>query len=485
MAKSKCTPRRCSANKRRATKRTAKHSNTKSSLARIIKRARIPPWAQYFLPGPDWEAQYRALMHRTDDVWRRFCRSCRDAWRARTAAKAARPPQPTPKRARELRAGGLAAFVARKQNRPRADTGFTAAYRRKHPEVLTLDSKGQRRAVERARSKTTRRTARVRTSHVTSVASAALNVPLLESWLALDLDPAPALTKKLLKMLRKEKCAWKYWRSGGGMGRLWAEPWPSLASVNTKARAVVCHERAVGDLDMSACHHRIALAKARRYGVSEVGPLERYVANPKAMRDDVESRTQCGKGAAKLVYVILLNGGSVATWTNVCRETEGAVPDIPADLYAELLAFRDCCLKIRDVVLARERSSFPKALRRASPSRRWSFAMSAVEDRALRAIWRAVEKLGASVIMLVYDGLMLLLNGAASQDELAAAATKAATAASGCEMPTRFKPMKLPPAMREIIRLRQQIADRDATIAEREATITELRRELAAARRGV
>ena len=66
--------------------------------------------------------------------------------------------------------------------------------------------------------------------------------------------------------------------------------------------------------------------------------------------------------------------------------------------------------------------------------------------------------------MLVYDGLMLLPESV-DLDDLAAAATEAASKACGCHMPTRFKEMKLPVAMEVILKQQEMIRERDNEIA--------------------
>ncbi len=80
------------------------------------------------------------------------------------------------------------------------------------------------------------------------------------------------------------------------------------------------------------------------------------------------------------------------------------------------------------------------------------------EDQALRAIWRVVSALDARVVMLVYDGLMLLSGPRTRRATLERAATKAASEQLGCVMPVVIKPMKLPVAMKVVTDLRSELA---------------------------
>lgn len=206
------------------------------------------------------------------------------------------------------------------------------------------------------------------------------------------------------------------------------------------------------DLDMSACHHRIAYMKGLLYGVEDLEPLAKYVKDPKAWRKRIKDETECTIKDAKAVGMILLNTGGLQCWMEAAEST----PIVSDELHIELEKFRDCATRIRDVALVREQHIFPPALRKANPRRRWSFSMAAVEDKALRAIWKEVEALGAKVIMPVYDGLMLLPREA-NKVELAAAATEAATKACGCPMPTRFKPMEIEGCLKVILRYEERI----------------------------
>ncbi len=454
---------------------TTKRTSKPKAKRKVKTRNRVPAWAPYFIGGPDWRREYLSNKPRTDRAWKRFSRYAGECHLLRLAAK--KDGASTPKRAREVRDAGYAvdAQPARKRGRPQArGSGFAAEYRRAHPEITSLSSKAQTRVINLARAKRHERTKyHVYSCLVTSISAASLNVPLLRRWCDLDLDRTPHITRDLLAKLESHPHAlsWRYYRSGGGMGRLWADPWSSLASMTRDARAVLCFGTDVLDLDMSCCHHRIALMLGERYKVSDLQPLREYVADPKAWRDDIEKQTRCSSIDAKILGVILLNLGGLSVWVNTAERK----PRIPDALRAKLHDFQSCCKRIKEAVLPKWSRRFPECLRRARPARRWSFALCSIEDRALRAIHASVEALGAEVVMLVYDGLMLLSHGA-DLDELAAAATKAATCAAGCAMPTRFKGMKLPSVMQLVLKLERESA---TEIAERDTVIAQQKREIA------
>jgi hypothetical protein len=447
---------------------------TSTRKRKKTQKNRVPAWAEYFYDGPDYRDEY--LAHKQLDLpqWSRYKRAAKDGYRKRKAAIDAGGS--TPAKVRALKRNSLEAFVQRANRRPLSndDNAFAAQIRARNPEIALLTPKSQQRAIKREHAKKRRKLNHIETHHTTHVTASELNVPLLRSWFDLKLDRTPRITQHLLDLLEggadaDARLEWCYWRSEG-MGRLFAEPWESLASMNRDARAVLCFERNVLDLDMSCCHHRIALEKGIRYGVEDLEPLRRYVADPKKWRTEIEREACVGAGDAKMLGVVLLNLGGLGVW---CQASE-FVPQLSTELRTRLEAFRACCLRIRDATLLHEQDTFPASLQNACRRRRWSFSLCATEDRALCAIWQAVHALGARVVMLVYDGLMLI-PGPASRDALADAATLAATQACGIQMPTRFKEMKLPEAMNVILRKDREIAKLSKQYAGSKRTVTHLR----------
>lgn len=463
-------------------RRKQKRGRTVSEAKASAKpRERLPAWAEYCF-GPGWRQQFLSAKDIDNPSWKKYKRAAGDAFRERK--KATSTGADTPQRIRRrFKATGFAGFVAQPTHRPKDTkmTAFATRYRTKHPELSKMKPRAQWRVIRHAHMTELRRKTRAYTSHFTTVTAASLNVKLLRVWYDKKVDSTPRITRTVLEKLEKGiALSWRYWRTHG-MGRLFADPWESIASMNRKARAVLCFGTYILDLDMSNCHPRIALMKGIKYGVTELKPLQDYVADSKAWRRRIALETGCSDDDSKMLGVIMLNLGSLSCWIQACE----CVPDVSESLREEIEAFRACVLRVRDATLERERSIFPPALRGANPRRRWSFSLCAVEDRALRAIWDAVAKLGAKVVMLVYDGLMLLPQGA-DTDELSRAATAAATRVCGCTMPARFKAMELPQVMQDHLdhksamrEKRKTIATRDATIVERDATIASLRAEIA------
>ena len=453
----------------RASTRVKRPRTQHSSLARVGKSAtakrrrvartptkrlaRIPAWAPYML-GEGYRELYLAHKTNNNPKWAAFKEACRKAFRHRARVKACDPTCTTPNRARELRRGGLSAFCKRANHRPRASSGFAAQARAANPKLAELSPESHRLAVMRERTQRARLAERTYTGHTTSIPASELNVSLLRDWLALELDSTPHITEALLEKLESPdaELAWSYWKHHN-MGRLFADPWESLASLNRKARAVLCFGTLVRDLDMSCCHHRIALALGERYKVPGLERLHEYVADPTAWRQRIARDASISERDAKLAGVIFMNTGCMSTWISACEYA----PQLTPALRSELKELSACCTRIRDATLRREGESLPATLRGAHARTRWSYVLCDHEDQALRAIWSAVSQLGAKIVMLVYDGLMLL-PGRARRCTLEAAATQAASNALGCFMPCVIKPMKLPKAMRVVTDLRAKNA---------------------------
>ncbi len=432
------------------------------------QRARVPGWASYVFGAQSARESFLAHKTQNDSEWPAFKEACRKACVARSREKAAGCA--TPARARELRDGGLAAFCKRRRTgarRPRDSSSFAAEVRKRDPAVASLTPRSHKLAVMRARTTRERHASRCYTHHTTRITARELNVTLLHDWLELEIDRTPHITSALLAQLESSPdavLAWSYWKRHD-MGRLFSDPWASLASMNRDARAVLCHGTRIIDLDMSACHHRIALALSELYNVASLEPLRDYVADTTAWRQRIAREACVSERDAKLAGVIFLNTGGMSTWIAACEYA----PQLTESLRAELKALQSCCTRIRDATLARERDALPAALHNANARTQWSYTLCDREDTALRAIWRAVSALGASVVMLVYDGLMLL-PGRARKSTLERAATRAASDALGCTMPVLAKPMKLPKAAALLIEQR-------ATIAKLRAENSKLRKQ--------
>ncbi len=446
---------------------TPKRSTRKRKRERTCtpkRRDTVPSWASYVLGAEGHRERFLALKAQADPKWTAFKRACRRSFAERTRVKAADATAQTPPRARELRATGLAGFCKRANHRPRdkADSNsFAATVRAQNPGVAALSPRSHSRAQQRARHKRDRLATRCYTGHTTQIAACELNVELLRDWLELELDRTPHITKALLERLESHDAAlsWQYWKRHD-VGRLFADPWPSLASMNRDARAVVCYNTDVIDLDMSACHHRIALALGEHYSVANLEPLREYIADPTEWRESIARDAWVSKRDAKLLGVIFLNTGGLSTWISACEYA----PQLSTELRAKLNEFQSCCERIRDATLAHERGSLPAPLQSANARTQWSYVLCEREDTALRAIWRAVSDAGARVVMLVYDGLMLI-PGRARVSVLESVASKAARSVLGCEMPVRSKEMKLPKAVGVIIKQREQIAQQREQIA--------------------
>ena len=461
--------------KRSSLKRRRVRLATRSSPASKRQRNVVPDWAPYIY-GENYAEKFLADKRTRAVEWVRFKDACRRACAARATAKLAG--RSTPARAKQLRSGGgLAAFCRRKRGdgRPRSLAGsdtFAARVRQQNPELAALSPTSHTLAIKRARKKQKSFETRAYSHHTTSVACSELNTTLLRDWYDLDIDSTPHITSRILEQLESSHDAqltWRYWKRHD-MGRLFADPWESLASLNRLARAVLCFSTGILDLDMSCCHHRIALALGERYGVSELEPLRTYVADPKAWRTQLADDARVSMRDAKLAGVILLNTGGLSTWINACEYTV----QLDERLRADLKALQSCCERIRDAVLAHERDAFPAELMSENARTRWSYVLCEREDRALRAIWRAVAAKGARVVQLVYDGLMLL-PGRARRSVLERAATRAATDALGCDMPCVFKEMKLPKPLRVIMRKDAEIAKLKKLLKGKNATIRSLR----------
>lgn len=299
--------------KRRATKRgPAKRIAPRNQRTPRKRRDRPPAWAKYIF-GSGFRETY--LAHKLADTqsWKRFKEACENAFKSRKRAK--ERALDTSQRCRDLKAGGLAGFLRRAACRPRTDNDtFASRVREARPEIAVLSPKSQRDAIARERTLQRTESHRLPTHHATSIDATCLNAPLLRKWVDLGLDSTPHITETLLDRIEEHNAlAWRYWQTHG-MGRLFAKPWESLASLNRNARAVLCHDRPVLDLDMSACHHRIALAKGEQYNVADFEPLREYVRDPTAWRKRIEREAFVSKSDAKILGVILLNLGGLSTW---------------------------------------------------------------------------------------------------------------------------------------------------------------------------
>jgi hypothetical protein len=455
-------PRTTCSGKRAAPRRCAKRKRQPPSTPQP-RRNRVPAWASYVFGAEGHRERFLAHKTQNDPEWAAFKSAARRAFAERARVKSADASAATPARLHELRDGGLSAFCKRAAHRPRDSAGsFAATVREQHPAVAALSPRSHSLAQDRARSSHRRLATRHYTGHTTKIAACELNVELLHDWLELGIDSTPHITESLLAELEASPDAalsWRYWKRHG-MGRLFADPWASLASMNRDARAVLCFETNVVDLDMSACHHRIALALGERYNVANLEPLREYVADPKAWRKRIARDAWVSERDAKLLGVIFLNLGGLSTWIAAAEYK----PQLSDELRAELKEFQSCCERIRDATLARERDTLPASLGGANARTQWSYLLCEREDTALRAIWRAVTAAGARVVMLVYDGLMLL-PGRARRKRLESVATKAASDALGCAMPVLAKPMALPKAVSVLIKQRKQIASQRDQIA--------------------
>lgn len=214
------------------------------------RKRSAPEYWKYFLGGgPDWETKFLSCRSNRA-IFKRFQRAARTWHPKRLAAKA--KGHTTPPRARDLRSA-MRGFLRGEQFRlPGREAGrptttndtFASQFRKDNLWLGQHDAKTQTRAINRARNRKAKRKRRAYTSFHTSVTAADLNVPLLRKWWDLGLEKkTPDITKAVLGRLETDGyLAWRFWRSGGGMGRLWADPWDSLASINCDARAVLCYK---------------------------------------------------------------------------------------------------------------------------------------------------------------------------------------------------------------------------------------------------
>ncbi len=226
-------------------RRVRLRSAVRSSPASKRQRNTVPDWAQYIY-GENYAEKFLADKRTRAAEWVRFKDACRKACAARATAKLAM--RPTPTRARQLRSGGgLAAFCRRKRGdgRPRSLAGsdsFAAGVRQRNPAVAALSPTSHTLTIKRARAKQKRFETRVYSHHTSSVACSELNVTLLRDWYELDVDSTPHITSRILEQLESSHDAeltFRYWKRHD-MGRLFSDPWESLASLNRLARALCC-----------------------------------------------------------------------------------------------------------------------------------------------------------------------------------------------------------------------------------------------------
>ena len=174
------------------------------------------------------------------------------------------------------------------------------------------------------------------------------------------------------------------------------------------------------DIDLKACHPAILASKARLFGIT-VPELAWYVAHTDDCRQRVMEMHNVTRDQAKVLFTLLLYGGSykhrVKKWGRVGPEAE-LIPAMTR-LEAELKVLRDRVLKrpeLKDLVEPifeaelKRKSNFDKdRLKTPEEAARstWSQITQMWEDEALGCIQMAVEHQGLVVHSLMFDGLMV------------------------------------------------------------------------------
>ena len=175
------------------------------------------------------------------------------------------------------------------------------------------------------------------------------------------------------------------------------------------------------DIDMVACHPAILASKAREFGIAVPG-LDDYVKHTESRREEVMSKHNVPKDLAKVLFTLLLYGGSYAHRVEEWKKKYGHQRRIDSTPIPRVVRLEKELVTLRDAVMARDEfqdrvpgimaheatkiSKFtgkPKNEKECKCST-WSQITQDWEDQALGCVQRALEGAGLVVHALLFDG---------------------------------------------------------------------------------
>ena len=325
--------------------------------------------------------------------------------------------------------------------------------------------------------------------------SCVINVAALKKWLVDPDNKHQACARRLLDLAERipgpsehKRIVHEHWQRHG-VGRLFAEPWASLASVDRKSRAVALFGFLVWDFDLENAHPRISehIYRAARAGLPHVdkllAPLTELLTDRERILAEQKAGHNTSRGAIKTLLVALLNGGGIYPdrWlADSCADpVEGQLREYLERFKSCVTAIKNSCL---EASLNPENESIPRLPKEfindvglaKDPKRYWSFLLAVFENRALMAIYATAIFMGCEVWSFQYDGLMagpanpsmldsLGLSQAEFSEYIAKTASLVVSYTTGMNLPVKVKRLPLPALFEEVETLN---AENEALVAE-------------------
>ncbi len=194
------------------------------------------------------------------------------------------------------------------------------------------------------------------------------------------------------------------------------------------------------DIDMVACHPAILASKAREFGIAVPG-LDDYVQNTESRREEVMFKHNVPKDLAKVLFTLLLYGGSYRHRVKEWRKKYGNTRKIETALIPSVVRLEKELERLRDAVLAREEfqdrvpgimaheatkiSKFTgqKKNEKECKCSTWSQITQDWEDQALGCVQSALEDAGLMVHALMFDGCQVYYDPDVDMDAAMATAS--------------------------------------------------------------
>jgi hypothetical protein len=339
-----------------------------------------------------------------------------------------------------------------------------------------------------------------------------INVAALRKWLTDPKHKGQVMARKLLKLAEAapgpdtKKCLKHVHWQRHGTGRMYADPFTSIASVDRPSRAVATLGFGLKDSDYDNIHPRCACAlyrksqshRPRAVVDRELTHLLDYINRREIILSWLAEAQDTDRCAIKTQLVAILNGSMIYPAGWIVDHGASAVHAGPVREWLD--AFRSCVQRVKAVCCAVSLDSnnerlyrLPEEFKSTDLPRYWSFMLQAEEVVALNALFAAATSMGSEVWSLQYDGLMFAppspdqLRGSAFtvQDHsecLIQVGEQVAEMLLGYPLRLKIKDLPLPALFAENIQLKKQLRAKDAEMKKqlraKDAEIARLQAEL-------
>ena len=245
---------------------------------------------------------------------------------------------------------------------------------------------------------------RVPTSTVTT---AAINIALLAEWISFGAEPSPLTATRVLEQARagSGEATWSYYQKCA-LGRQLTTPSASLASMSRPSRGVAMHNTGALDCDIKAAMHAIAAHVGYAAGVplASLTALLSYTGcNRDWYLEQAQTLAKCTAEQAKLLFIVLLFGGTVWSW----RYTQ-SLPYVPHELIELCEPIQRALQACREAAEAAASPAQRAAAKRSGgKGALWHIILAEHENRAITAVASHLQThFGCNIGCFIFDGLV-------------------------------------------------------------------------------